>query len=157
MEFALPQTALVDLAAKYEALLKLRIARDESAGACAVSVGTKTLMRTLSQAFPGCLKELDRCSQAQLAQRVVDLRAAQEGAPVAEWIHWIWRYHDLLRVAFDMKRSGPVQPPADLSRFLAQCSSPPNGRLVPVVLAQVALEMNTPVEVINETLFPPRR
>lgn len=157
MSFELPQAALAELAAKYEALLQLRLGRDETAGACAVPIATKTLMRKLSQAFPGCLRELDRCSQALLAQRLNDLKLAQEGAAVSQWIPWIWRYHELLRVAFKIKRSGLAQPSNERSTFLAQCVSPPNGRMVPIVLAQLALEMNMPVEVINETLFPPRR
>jgi hypothetical protein len=45
----------------------------------------------------------------------------------------------------------------ELALFLNQCASPPNGRLVPIVLAQLSLETHTAQDEINKTLFPPRR
>ncbi|MDX2024361.1 MAG: hypothetical protein SF187_29230 [Deltaproteobacteria bacterium] len=149
----LPRPALDAMAAKYEALIVLRRTRDGDANA-KVSAATKLELRRLSQVFPGCLKELDRCSLAVLTQRLEDVQAAKRHAP-APWLKWMWRYHELLRVALDAKGGRPHAAPG-LRAFLAACEAPPQGRLVPLVLEQLGHETHTPVAVLQDALFPPR-
>lgn len=151
-----PQPALLALAAKYEALIKLRRARDDERGAAAVSPSTKLALRHLSEAYPGCLRELDRCSLSQLTQRLADVHAAAHNTLAAPWIAWMWRYHELLRMALHAKRGTP-QSPAALASFLAACQTPPAGRLVPLVFEQLEREAHTPASHLRDTLFPPRR
>jgi hypothetical protein len=162
MKFVPQQAALAELAVKYETLLRLRVARDQTELSRPVSKETKATLQSLSQAFPGCLRELDRCTSDQLLQRLEDVKLAQGGVRVAVWIPWVWRFHQLLRAALHAKRLTPEaqsqpQKETELSDFLKDCVRPAHGKLVPVVLAQLAHETNTPAAELSETLFPKRR
>ena len=149
-----PQPALVAMAAKYEALIALRTARDAD-GTASLSSDTKLELRRLSRAYPGCLRELDRCTLVVLQQRLADVQSPAATQQPAPWIAWMWRYHQLLGLALSVKRGNTLQLP-ELHAFEASCHAPPTGQIVPVVFEQLARETHTPVPVLQQTLFPPR-
>lgn len=147
---------LGNLAAKYQALLALRASRDQTGGE-EVRAETKAVMRQLSQAFPGCLRELDLLTRDQLAKRLDAATLAASGHATAPWLAWMSRYHELLRLALAAKQGSTSDAPANLAAFLKQCADPPGGRLVPLVLTQLASEAEVSIDLLAHELFPKRR
>jgi hypothetical protein len=159
--------ALRALAAKYRTLLALRARRD----ADQPQAGRDEL-RALAARHPGCLRELDTLGAVELSRRAEAAEAAAGGGARAEWMDWIWSYHQLMRAALDTKRAlaGPRADPdrlaAEATRvsglslggdFVRAVAAPPQGRLAVLVLRRLGHLFATPAEAIAARLFPTRR
>jgi hypothetical protein len=151
------------LAEKYEALHALRVRRDEDA-----PHPPREELRRWSQAFPGCLRELDRLSAGELANRAARLRtliaAANAGdisPPPPPWLPWIIRYHALLREELGEPRA-PRKSRAQNEAVMAEPAgktrqgSPRTGPAVRALRA-LAREIGVEEGVVAAVLFPPRR
>ena len=130
---------LAALLGKYRTLLQLRATRDQQSADVTVSNETKNVMRQLSRAFPGCLRELDCCTQVELTSRYHAVADAVAKGAVAPWIEWMSRYHELLGLALATKTQRAA-----------------GGRLVPVVFAALEKETSIDRDTLKETLFPRR-
>ena len=130
---------LAALLGKYQTLLQLRATRDQQPGEAAVSNETKNIMRQLSRAFPGCLRELDCCTQLELTYRYHAVTDAVATGTVAPWIEWMARYHELLGLALATKTQRAA-----------------GGRLVPVVFAALEKETSIDRDTLKQALFPRR-
>jgi hypothetical protein len=162
--------ALRELAEKYRLLAELRARRDRGEAA----PGRATL-QALAGPFPGCLRELDTLGPAELERRAAAATTAAGGGAREPWMAWIWAYHRLMRAALACKRSigrgefgtGQAAALAEEARRLAGFSldetfvravaRPPQGRLGPVVLAQLGALFAQPPATIAAALFPTRR
>ena len=143
----LPERAAA-LARKYDRLVELRSRRD-GAGPMA----SREELRALAAEFPGSLRELDTLGDAELRRRAASCALAVGGGPAQPWMAWIDRFHQLMRQAL-AARANPGTEPDDFERAVL---SPPDGRMLPLVLAQVAREFDEPPEEVAATLFPSRR
>jgi len=150
------------LAEKYEALHALRVRRDEDA-----PHPPREELRRWSQAFPGCLRELDRLSARELASRAVRLRtliaAADAGdmsPPLPPWLPWIVRYHALLREELEEPRARrkPRAPNEGVTATPPRNShqGAPTGPAVRALRA-LAREIGVEERLVAAVLFPPRR
>lgn len=152
------------LAEKYEALHALRVRRDEEG-----PHPPREELRRWSQAFPGCLRELDRLSAEELATRAATLRALLAAAASGKtspapppWLAWIVRYHALLREELEKarppsKRRSPHEPATPAASSEATTSgSLPSGPGVRA-LRTLAREIGVEERIVAEVLFPPRR
>ncbi len=165
----LPSPAeLAALADKYQRLVALRVARDAGG-----PEATREQLRDLSRRFPGSLRELDTLGEAELRRRA---RAAADGAS-EPWMAWITAFHRLMRAALLVKASRARQrddrnerEDADLAQrvrsetgltidrdLLRAFARPPQGRLAPLVLAEVARSFQVEAETMRTCLFPRRR
>jgi hypothetical protein len=170
---------------KYRVLAGWRRAKDESVArihADAAPSDPKAL-RTLSNEFPGALRELDVLGLPEILRRIEQLarrarRSTRNGTsdPGISWVPWILAYHALMRAALVAKRaygrtrgvSAAAMPevirtasatagvPID-EHFLHAVARPPGGRLAVVVLGEMARRFDVPATKISTTLFPPRR
>jgi hypothetical protein len=136
------------LAEKYQRLSALRARRDGDGAAA-----TRAELRALAAAFPGALRELDTLGAAELKRRADACAAALAGSPPEPWIAWIDRFHALMRRALAARARGDG--PRD--RFERAVLSPPGGRMLPVVVSEVAGAFGVPAERVARALFPPRR
>ncbi len=143
----LPERAAA-LARKYGRLVELRSRRD-GAGPMA----SREELRALAAEFPGSLRELDTLGDAELRRRAAACAAAAAGAATEPWMSWIDRFHHLMRQALAARaKGGPGG-----SDFERAALSPPEGRMLPLVLAEVAREFGQPADQVRATLFPSRR
>jgi hypothetical protein len=139
---------------KYRLLCVWRLGKDRSfatsaqpaqdAGESTEGLATRADLRTLSQEFPGALRELDRLGLPELERRVQVLAGDDE--PDEQWIAWIASYHEVMRDELARRRSG--DPPERLR--------PPEGKLSLAVLREVARRFARSPSEIATTLFPPR-
>jgi hypothetical protein len=163
----LPSPAeLAALADKYHRLVQLRVARDSGG-----PEATREQLRDLSRRFPGSLRELDTLGEGELRRRA---RAAATGA-AEPWMAWITTFHHLMRAALLVKAArarDQVSPIADQElaeqvrlqtgltielELLRAFARPPQGRLAPLVLAEVARAFQVDGETLRACLFPRRR
>jgi hypothetical protein len=160
---------LAALAEKYQALVQLRVARDHGG-----PEASRDRLRDLSRRFPGSLRELDTLGEAELRRRA---RAAAAGAPLEPWMAWIAAFHRLMRAALLIKADR--RPAAELAaeggdRAVAERVAieagvsldpdlvrdfrrPPQGRLAPLVIAELARRFGVGAEEMRSCLFPRRR
>ena len=90
---------LAALAAKYEALLRLRT--DKANG---TPLPPKQVFVALNAEFPGALVELDRLSIEELTLRAKNLRAAARGEELeVEWMTALDLYHSLMRAGLALR------------------------------------------------------
>lgn len=100
-------------------------------------------MRALAERFPGALRELHEWPLADLEARLAVLEAASRGeVEEPSWALLQWSYHDGLRAALREKRRPGARNPR-----------PATGRLVSVVLDQVAALNGTTIERVADALF----
>jgi hypothetical protein len=165
------------LAEKYRTLLRWRQRRDADEPA-----PERTALRTLAEAYPGALRELDTLGEPELARRAAVADAAALGGPREPWMAWVLALHRLLAAALFLKRahaknsggkSGDTREPPNHSSLTAEAEriagtplsndlvtallSPPGGRATPIALAAVATRFQQPVAVVAATLLPSRR
>ncbi len=143
----LPERAAA-LARKYDRLVQLRSRRDADG-----PPASREELRALAAEFPGSLRELDTLGDAELRRRAAACAAAAAGATPEPWMPWIDRFHQLMRQALAARAKGG-QGESDFERAAL---SPPEGRMLPLVLAEVAREFGHPAEGVRATLFPSRR
>jgi hypothetical protein len=155
------------LAAKYEALVLLRVRRDGGG-----REASRDELRDLSRRFPGSLRELDTLGEAELRRRARAARLAAAGGPQEPWMAWIAAFHRLMMAALLVKadRQGARGSDQDLAErasnqagilldqtLVRAFARPPAGRLVPLVLAELAQQFGVSVEEMRSCLFPRRR
>jgi hypothetical protein len=144
----LPPDRLQALARKYRRLVDLRGKRDSDGPAA-----TRAELRALAGEFPGALRELDTLGPAELARRAGACGAALGGAAQEPWMAWIDGFHALMRRALEA-RAGGRGGADDFERLVL---APPDGRMLPVVVQEVAAAFGVPPEQVAATLFPSRR
>jgi len=135
----LPRARLEALARKYAALVALRSRRDGDGPAA-----TRVELRALAAEFPGALRELDTLGAPELARRADACTASLAGGIQEPWMAWIDAFHTLMRGALDRRGEGVVR-------------NSPGGRMLPVVVRQVAAAFAASPELVAATLFPARR
>lgn len=146
------------LGTKYERMMALRIARSRSrTDPSYVEPDPRPAMAKLAEDFPGALRELDRLPLSVIAARLDALEAAAEDLSRAEpWMLAQVTFHDVARAALFAKRwlagrkqitehlrseFARVSPPNAVNVFganLEHVANPPRGRVMDVVLAEVA-------------------
>lgn len=136
------------LARKYGRLVELRSRRD-GAGPPA----SRDDLRALAAEFPGSLRELDTLGETELRRRAAACSSAADGGRVEPWMAWVDRFHELMRQALAARARGGEGQDA----FERAALSPPEGRMLPLVLAQVAREFGEGADAVTAKLFPPRR
>jgi hypothetical protein len=98
-----PQPDLAGLAAlraKYEEILRLRLAHDSGA-----EEDPRQAMAALASQFPGALREIDDLPMAEIRARVDALRAAEAGlTKIAPWMRATILFHTLTRGVLAAKR-----------------------------------------------------
>ena len=102
----------------------------------------KQRLRALASRFPGSLRELDRLPREAIVEKLAQL-ARVEGGSLAPWMIAIDRYHRWLRVG--LRRRSALGPP------------PSEGRIVPRVLAMVAVELSLTTSEVEDLLGLPSR
>ena len=102
----------------------------------------KQRKRALASRFPGALRELDRLPREAIVEKLAQL-ARVDGASLAPWMIAIDRYHRWLRVG--LRRRSALGPP------------PSEGRIVPRVLAIVAVELSLTTSEVEDLLGLPSR
>ncbi len=164
---------LLALADKYDALVHLRTRRDGGG-----PEATREELRQLARRFPGSLRELDTLGPAELLRRARAARLAAEGGPSEPWMGWIAAFHRLMTAALLVKgdptvRRGRAARATVGAEVVARAellagealdgalveafARPPEGRLAPLVLAELARRFDVPVEQMRSCLFPRRR
>lgn len=161
--------------AKYTELLRLR--RGDLDGSIP---DPRPAMALLASAFPGALREIDRCPMHELERRKAYLQGLLEPATherddnIEPWAPLGMRYHELLRGALEAKRWLATRPLKETTRerFVQEAGSlrwgsdaltwassleaiatPPQGRLVNLVLEQLARENLRSAEELRTILF----
>lgn len=147
-EAKLPKERVEALARKYGRLVELRSRRDGGGVPAA-----RDELRALAAEFPGSLRELDTLGDAELRRRAGACAAAVSGGDAEPWMAWIDRFHQLMRRALAARASGG-DGDDDFERAVL---SPPEGRMLPLVLAEVSREFDCPADQVAATLFPSRR
>jgi hypothetical protein len=110
----------------------------------------------LAREFPGSLRELDVLPLPELEARAAALETAASGGSIEPWMRWMARHHELLRAALAVK-SGRLAADLGVSEtFAAACARPPQGRLVSLVLAELARETGVHEPELRRALIPPR-
>lgn len=167
----LDTAALAALEDKYAQLLALRRARDATH---APPPDSRPVLRALSRRFPGCLRELDRLTETDLAERLAVVRGARAGAATPTWVRWVDAYHRVLAAALWIrtKACDDADSPDRLDRlaegaaafspvanaaFVRAALQPPRGKLAPLILAEVGAAFGEDPHAIGDWLFPPRR
>jgi hypothetical protein len=159
------------LSEKYRELAALRRAR--SGGE---KPAPRDALRRLAARFPGALNELDTMELGEIEARAVSLDRAAAGGAIEPWMQWIHLYHRLLRVALGIRRSAArprgrseLDAAALASRavdragvpvddaFVRSVLEPPDGRVVNVVLHEVARRTGTGVADVESAILPRRR
>ncbi|MES1206955.1 MAG: hypothetical protein ABUS79_13545, partial [Pseudomonadota bacterium] len=77
---------------------------------------------------------------------------AAAGGPAEPWMAWIDRFHQLMRRALQARARGSGD-----DAFERAVLSPPDGRMLPVVVAAVAAAFGELHDRVAATLFPSRR
>ena len=147
-EAKLDKDRIEALARKYGRLVALRSRRDGGG-----EPATRAELRALAAEFPGSLRELDTLGDTELRRRAGACAAAAAGGPVEAWMAWIDRFHQLMRRALAARASGG----AGDDDFERAMLSPPEGRMLPLAVAEVAREFDRPADQVAATLFPSRR
>ena len=170
------QRRLLDaLRCKYQTLLELRVRHAQDA-----SIAPRAELARLAAEFPGALRELDRLPLAKLEARLFALeRVLAAGAEPERWMALQCAYHGFMRAALRIRRAlrdrpanvvdavaelvavayvpAEDEPPA--ARFavadLSALRHPPNGRLNPWVVLQVARDHAVTPEQVRAALFEP--
>lgn len=145
------------LADKYQALLSLRVARDEREAAGYdsfsddVAEKRRAQMRRLAERFPGALKELETSTAERFRARLQELARATDDRDL--WMRLMVDLHALLREVLAIKRFLSQEPdagdafllwhqefahrsgilPVGDADALAAVRAPPDGRLVVLV------------------------
>jgi hypothetical protein len=148
--------ALLALARKYRTMMALRAslpahpqggeeAREETES-------ERAELRALAAEFPGALRELDTLPDEELRARAEALEAAAAGAEPARWMTWMDAYHALMREALAIRRGSPAE-----GAFAESVKSPPHGRIMAAVFAELSIRFSLPQREIWDALFPPRK
>jgi hypothetical protein len=163
------------LQSKYQTLYELRVQGTPS-------VVPRTTFAALAAEFPGALRELDRLPLYAIEQRRTALAAVlSEGAPVEPWMQLQVAYHGFMRAVLRIRRAllalrihsfEPAQHCLELVSYVAApgepaCARfdaemlrairrPPQGRLNPWVLEQVARDHAVTPEVVERALLGPK-
>lgn len=137
------------LARKYRRLADLRGRRDGDGSGPAA---TRAELRALAAEFPGALRELDTLGAPELRRRADACAAAAAGQPAEPWMLWIDRFHELMRRALQARARG-----AGADAFERDALAPPDGRMLPLVLSEVAAAFGEPLDRVAAALFPSRR
>jgi hypothetical protein len=146
---SLSRDRVAALARKYRRLVELRGRRD---GAGAGPPTTRADLRALAAEFPGSLRELDTLGAPELHRRAAACAAAAAGGAVEPWMAWIDCFHELLQRALAARARG-----AGVDPFERAVLSPPDGRMLPVVIDEVAATFGEPRDRVAAALFPSRR
>lgn len=159
------------LAYKYRALGELRRAKSRGE-----AEPPRNVFRALAKEFPGAMNELDMLPLDTIDRRLAALEAAERGAPLEPWMAWLHGYHALMRAALRVKgrllkvrdvpdaRAGALAAEATAcagaslgADFVRAVARPPDGRIIPIVLARLAVLFEVSPEVILDELFPHHR
>ena len=155
---------LVSLRTKYERLLALRQLHDRAkSDASFREPDPKSEMTTLARTWPGALRELDELPVDVIRTRIAALdRALGDASRIERWMLAQHAFHRLARGALAAKRwlgkrkritaavrsEFEAHAPREArawSDALADVASPPRGRLMDLVFARVAAELETSV------------
>lgn len=162
------------LHAKYQTLYELRVQGTPSAV-------PRATFATLAAEFPGVLRELDRLPLRAIEQRRDALAAVLTGhAPIVSWMQLQIAYHGFMRAALRIRRAllarqiesfDPPERCLELARYVPELGEPalgrfdahmlrairrpPQGRLNPWVLEQVARDHAVTPNVVECALFDP--
>jgi hypothetical protein len=153
------------LSTKYERMLALRIAHDESRGdPSRPEPDPRAELADLARAFPGALRELDQLPLAVIRGRLAALRAAAEDPTrIERWMIAQDAFHELARGALaaklwlgrtravteDLRAAFRAEAPEHAREWadaLESVASPPRGRLMDLVHARLAEALATTVE-----------
>ena len=156
---------------KYQALLALRVTREE--------VSPRAALAALAAAYPGALRELDRLPLQLIERRLASLRAVASGATgVERWMTLQIAYHGFMRAVLRLRRAllaSNERSFADPGRCLQRLAyvaaadepaperldaatlqmivRPPRGRLNPWVIERVARDHAVQSSDIERALF----
>ena len=168
---------LRQLREKYTEIRRLRL-EAESVSA----PDPKPAMRRLAERFPGALRELDGLPMGDVEGRIRALTCALGGEPAPSWAAILCGYHALFRACLRIKRTVALTAAAEgrspelddvrrhlrdgylpdgdepsgpsLLPFAATLLKPPEGRLHPWVVAQVAERLGVPSEAVEAAFHP---
>lgn len=163
---------LSSLRAKYERLLALREmhARAKS-DASFVEPNPRAEMTALARSWPGSLRELDELPLEEIHSRIARLdRALRDSSRVERWMIAQDAFHRLARGALAAKRwlgkrkrvtadvraafaEGAPRDARAWADALGDVASPPRGRLMDLVHARVATELETSVAEARRLVF----
>ncbi len=139
--------SVIALRSKYEEMRSLRQTAPASPRV------HKERLASLASRFPGALREIDALPMSEIDRRIEALsRAERDPSAHADWMHAMTRFHELTRGALFVKRElGARTPPtaswpreAELWRdHVAHIARPPRGRLMDLVYARLATELDT--------------
>jgi hypothetical protein len=167
----LRDTDLRALRDKYERMLRLRQLHDRAQNeADFVEPDPREEMASLARAFPGALREIDELPIEVIRTRIDELaNAERDSASVASWMKVHARFHALARGALAAKRwlegrvltpaldaefasaiaTGPIAAEAEEATewigHLAEVAKPPRGRVMDLVYARLAKELDVDV------------
>lgn len=134
-------------------------------------------MANLAREFPGALREIDDLTLDVIRSRIDALAAAEaDPACVASWMRVHARFHALARGALAVKRwlagraatselaselatvapSWPEREALEWTAELAAIAKPPRGRVMDLVYARLAHELEIDVSAVREAVMPPR-
>jgi hypothetical protein len=155
---------LASLRTKYERLLALRELHDRAkSDASFEEPDPRTEMTALARTWPGSLRELDELPIDVIRSRIVALdRALRDPSRTERWMIAQDAFHRLARGALSAKRwlgkrkrvtaivreefaSRAPREARAWADVLADVASPPRGRLMDLVFARVAIELDTSV------------
>lgn len=175
---------LASLLEKYRAMVRLRLASEADKARGVVHDPSRDELRALSRAFPGVLAELDRVPFALLEERrdvlaALGERSAPESVDASKlplWLRGMLGFHRGLRGALALKLWIALRrndtPPTDaeleaaipglaeaaLARawigWFSRLLSPPNRRVVDLVLARVGDELGLAPDALRRMLMP---
>lgn len=144
------------LARKYRVMAELR-----RAGAPDALAEDRARLRALANEFPGALRELDTLPTEEIERRATAL----ESGALEPWMVWLAEFHELMRVALEVKRTLPDVKAARATAvragleaaFADAVAAPPHGRIMVVVFDRLAQKHGAPAKQLWDTLFPPRK
>jgi len=166
---------LVELLAKYEEMLRMRLADEAAPGG-----DPRREMAALAARFPGALRELDESPLEAIRGRIEELSRCIAGeAQPAPWMRATAMFHRLMRGALAAKRwlgarrtidpeltrafhdEIGTSPFADDARAwasdLARVAVPPRGKLTALVFERVAQQMGLTIEEARGFVVGPPR
>lgn len=174
-------TDLRALRDKYERMLRLRqLHARAKAEAEFVEPDPRASMADLARRFPGALREIDELPIDVIRERIDELSVAErDPSRVAPWMNAHARFHRLARGALSVKRwlegrrltpeverafvlevRGSTLPDAEDARLwadhLAAIAKPPRGRVMDLVYARLACELDLDVTAARAAVLPPR-
>ena len=168
---ALTREALDDLRAKYEEMLRLRVAH-----ASPDEPDPRRAMAALASRFPGALREIDELTLDDIRARIGAIdRAALEPTSVATWMTAQASFHALMRGALSAKRWLAGKKTIDRATRdafareartlafgddatawiddLAAIAAPPCGRVTDLVVDRVAQRLGVPTREARVLVF----